>query len=87
MSRAPVNHTRCVSLQADFTNTMEVHGVVVVTMDYVTSFQVFYQLLEVPVFATITEFWREPNDGAGNINMAIDVLGKIIADRTGLSLV
>ena len=34
---------------------MEVHGVVVVTMNYVTSFQVFYQLLEVPVFATVTD--------------------------------
>ena len=42
-------------LQSQFTNPMDVRGVVVVTMNHVTSFRVFYQMLEIPAFTTVID--------------------------------
>ena len=41
--------------QAEFTSVMEVHGVVVVTVGYVTSFRILYERLDVSVFSIVED--------------------------------
>ena len=45
-------------LQVEFTSIMEVHGVVVVSMAKVTSFRVFYERIDLPVFVSVGDSQR-----------------------------